>query len=88
MLYQRSLDIEQRLRLVLELISTGEYSTPRLAEKVGVSVPTVSRDVQALRERGHKIRSERQSDGWRYVVAVPQPRGDRPESHAPKRIPR
>ena len=70
MLYQRSLDIEQRLRLVLELIGTGEYSTPRLAERAGVSIPTISRDVQALRERGHEIRSEKRSDGWRYVLAI------------------
>ena len=69
MLYQRSLDIEKRLRLILELIGTGEYSTPRLAERVGVSVPTISRDVQALRERGHQIRSERHSDGWRYLLS-------------------
>lgn len=34
MLYQRSLDIEHRLQLVLELIRTGEYSTPRLAERI------------------------------------------------------
>jgi predicted DNA-binding transcriptional regulator YafY len=70
MLYQRSLDIEQRLRLVLELIGTGEYSTPGLAERAGVSIPTISRDVQALRERGHEIRSEKRSDGWRYVLAA------------------
>jgi biotin operon repressor len=69
MLYQRSLDIEHRLRLVLDLIGTGEYSTPRLAEQAGVSIPTISRDVQALRERGHEIRSEKRSDGWRYVLA-------------------
>ena len=68
MLYQRSLDIEQRLRLVLELIGTGEYSTPTLAEKAGVSIPTISRDVQALRERGHEIQSEKRSGGWRYVL--------------------
>lgn len=88
MLYQRSLDIEKRLRLIVDLIGTGEYSTPRLAEKIGVSVPTISRAVQALRERGYEIRSERHSDGWRYVLAVPQPRGDRYGSHALKRTPR
>jgi biotin operon repressor len=69
MLYQRSLDIEHRLRLVLKLIGTGKFSTPGLAEKAGVSIPTISRDVQALRERGHEIRSEKRSDGWRYVLA-------------------
>jgi len=68
MKYQRSLDIEDRLRAVLELVRTGEYSTPLLAAELGVSVPTVSRDVTALRERGHAIRSKRREDGsWRYV---------------------
>jgi biotin operon repressor len=88
MLYQRSLEIEQRLRLILELIGTGEYSTPRLAEQVGVSVPTISRDVQALRERGHEIRSERNHDGWRYVLAVPRPRSASHQSSIRKRVPK
>jgi predicted DNA-binding transcriptional regulator YafY len=69
MLYQRSLDIERRLETVLQLIRSGGYSTPRIAEQVGVSIPTVSRDVTALRERGHDIRSERKNDSWRYVLA-------------------
>ncbi len=70
MLYQRSLDIERRLQTVLKLIETGRYSTPDLAEETGVSIPTVSRVVQALRERGFDIRSERQDNGWRYVLLV------------------
>lgn len=70
MLYQRSLEIEQRLQTVLQLVETGHYSTPRLAEELGVSIPTVSRDVTALRERGYDIRSQRLSDGsWRYRLA-------------------
>ena len=43
MLYERSLEIERRLQTVLELIHTGDYSTPALAEEVGVSIPTISR---------------------------------------------
>jgi predicted DNA-binding transcriptional regulator YafY len=69
MLYQRSLDIERRLQAVLRLIRSGGYSTPMIAEQLGVSTPTVSRDVTALRERGHDIRSQRKGDGWRYVLA-------------------
>jgi DNA-binding transcriptional ArsR family regulator len=68
MLYQRSLEIERRLETALELIRSGEYSTPMLAEKLGVSIPTVSRHVTALRERGHNIRSERRERGWRFVL--------------------
>jgi biotin operon repressor len=69
MLYQRSLDIERRLETVLRLIRSGGYSTPMIAEQLGISIPTVSRDVTALRERGHDIRSERRGEGWRYVIA-------------------
>ena len=69
MLYQRSIDIERRLATVLDLIRTGGYSTPRIAKAVGVSIPTVSRDVTALRQRGHNIRAEKWSDGWRYVLS-------------------
>jgi biotin operon repressor len=68
MLYKRSLEIEQRLETVLRLIRSGLYSTPKLAERLGVSVPTVSRYVTALRERGHDIKAERQSRAWRYVL--------------------
>jgi DNA-binding transcriptional ArsR family regulator len=68
MLYQRSLEIERRLETALELIRSGEYSTPMLAEKLGVSIPTVSRHVTALRERGHNIRSERRDGGWRFIL--------------------
>lgn len=68
MRYQKSLEIEQRLDKVLKLIRRGRFSTRGLAEEVGVSIPTVSRCVQALRERGHEIRSESGEGGWRYVL--------------------
>jgi predicted DNA-binding transcriptional regulator YafY len=70
MLYQRSLDIERRLQTVLRLIRLGTFSTPMIAEQVGVSIPTVSRDVTALRERGYDIRSERKREGWRFILAL------------------
>lgn len=68
MQYERSFSIERRLHEVLELVRSGRYSTPAIAEKLGVSVPTVSRDVTALRERGHEIRSERHGESWCYVL--------------------
>jgi predicted DNA-binding transcriptional regulator YafY len=64
--YQRSLEIENRLNAVLRLIRAGSYSTPMLAEKLGVSIPTISRTVAALRERGHDIQAEQTNKGWRY----------------------
>lgn len=68
MLYKRSLEIERRLEAVLGLVRAGGYSTPMIAEELGVSVPTVSRAISALKERGHQIRSEKQSEGWSYVL--------------------
>ncbi len=66
--FERSLEIERRLDEVLRLIRTGRFSTPMLAEEVGVSIPTISRIVAALRARGHEIRAERQDGAWRYVL--------------------
>lgn len=77
MLYRRSQEIEHRLEMVLSLIRGGGHSTPRIAEKLGVSVPTVSRAVCALRDRGHQIRAEKQPGGWCYVLEKPVPRLDR-----------
>lgn len=76
MLYARSLEIEQRLNRVLRLIRTGKYSTPKLAERLDVSIPTMSRCVCALRERGHDIRAEKQPDGWRYILVPPATVGE------------
>ena len=67
--FERSLEIERRLDDVLRLIRTGRFSTPMLAEEVGVSIPTISRCVTALRERGHDIRAERREGCWRYIIA-------------------
>lgn len=68
MRFQRSLEIEQRLEKVLGLIRSGKYSTPQLAIEVGVSIPTISRCVEALRQRGYEIHSEKLSTGWHYVL--------------------
>jgi predicted DNA-binding transcriptional regulator YafY len=68
MQYQRSLEIDRRLQAILGLIRSGKYSTPMLASRLGVSVPTISRDITALRDRGHDIQSERTPQGWRYVL--------------------
>lgn len=69
MFYRRSLEIERRLEAVLGMIRRGAYSTPQIAKKLGVSIPTVSRDVTALRQRGYDIKAERGENGWRYRLA-------------------
>jgi len=68
MAFEHSVEIARRLDDVLHLIRTGRYSTPKLAEKVGVSIPTISRIVAALRERGHEIQAKRYEGSWRYVI--------------------
>ena len=72
MRYHQTIEIHQRLETVLHLIGTGRYSTPALAESVGVSIPTISRIVAALREQGHDIRAEKQADGWAYRLLAKQ----------------
>jgi len=86
--FERSFEIERRLDHVLRLIRTGRYSTPMLAEEVDVSIPTISRCVNALRERGHDIRAEKHGNGWRYIL-VRQPKdANRTESGQMARVTR
>jgi biotin operon repressor len=74
--YRRSFEIEQRLGTALRLIRAGRFSTPKLAEQLHVSIPTVSRYVMALRDRGHDIHARREGNTWRYVLI--RPSGKRP----------
>jgi biotin operon repressor len=66
--YQHSLEIHDRIEDVLRLIKKGRYSTPAIAEELGVSIPTISRIVAALRERGHDIQAMRKGSCWHYVL--------------------
>jgi biotin operon repressor len=79
--YQHSLAIHGRLQTVLDLIETGRYSTPGLAKQIGVSVPTISRIVAALREHGHDIRAEKRRSGWRYVLASKAANPQKPRAY-------
>ena len=79
MLYRRSFEIEQRLETALRLIRTGRFSTPKLAEQLKVSIPTVSRYVTALRDRGHDIHAQREGDTWRYVLIRPARKSPSPK---------
>lgn len=81
--FERSLEIENRLGQILHLIRTGSYSTPSLAAAVGTSIPTISRCVQALRERGHSIRAEKDGNGWRYVLQRTRSKKKRSRSTQP-----
>ena len=84
MQYRKSLEIETRLETVLKLIRRGRYSTRGLAEEIGVSIPTISRCVLALRERGYEIRAEMRSDGWRYFLVSRAKQGSPSPVHQEK----
>jgi len=66
MRYERALAIANRHERLLALIRTGEYSSPRLAETLGVSEPTVYRDIEFLKEQGYAIRSQKGPHHWAY----------------------
>ncbi len=83
MLYTRSLEIERRLSALLGLVGSGRHSTPSLAKALGVSVPTVSRCISALRARGHNIRAIKRSEGWAFVLDAGK--RTRSRSAAPRR---
>jgi biotin operon repressor len=70
MAFEKLLEIEQRLGQALLLIHAGCYSCPRIAEEIGVSIPTVSRTISALRSRGYSIEAKRTRDGWKYVLTA------------------
>jgi biotin operon repressor len=75
-MYRRSTEIEKRLNNMVHLIQGGNYGTPNLASALGISRPTVSRCLAALRERGYVIRSIKTSEGWIYQIASEPPLED------------
>lgn len=67
-MYRRSQEIEKRLSSLVELIRSGKYCTPALAAQLGISPPTVSRCLSALRQRGYVIRAVKKNEGWAYEI--------------------
>lgn len=68
MRYERSSAISNRHRLLLDLIQQGDHSTRSLAEELEVSEPTVSRDIEFLRDQGYEIQAIRVDRKWAYRV--------------------
>ena len=68
MRYERTIAIAKRHEALLGLIGRGRFSSPQLAAELGVSLPTVSRDIVFLREQGYGIKSVRRSSGWAYEL--------------------
>lgn len=72
MRYGRSMAIARRHDRLIELIRSGEFSSPELARKLKVSEQTIYRDIDFLKQQGYSIRSERHTDGWAYhLLAEP-----------------
>lgn len=72
MRYERALAIQGRHELLLALIRAGQFSTPVLAEKIGVSEQTIYRDIDFLKECGYSIEAKKHSKSWAYhILAEP-----------------
>lgn len=69
MRYDRSLAISKRHEELLELVKSGIYSSDTLAEKLGVSTPTIYRDIVFLKQQGYPIVSVKLSSKWAYQFA-------------------
>ena len=69
-LYEKAHKIDARLKSFLVLITAGKYSASELARKLNISVATISRDVEALRQRGYEIKSVRDKKGWHYELSA------------------
>ena len=78
MRYERTIAITRRHEALLGLIARGRYSCPQLAKELGVSLPTVSRDLVFLRDQGYAIKAVRRGSGWAYeLTGPPEPRRGR-----------
>lgn len=66
MRYARTSAIPERHRSLLGLIREANLSTRSLADRLGVSEPTVNRDIEFLREQGHQIKAVRVDRRWAY----------------------
>ncbi len=68
MRYDRAIAISKRHEDILALVRSGSYSSPALAKKLGVSEPTVYRDILFLKRQGYRIESVRLSENWAYQL--------------------
>ncbi len=66
MQYDRAVAISRRHEQLLTLVKSGSYSSKVLAEKLGVSAPTIYRDITFLKRQGYPIQSVRLSSHWAY----------------------
>jgi len=69
MRYDRAIAISKRHEELLALIRSGSYSSPLLAKQLGVSEPTVYRDILFLKRQGYSIESVRLPSNWAYQLS-------------------
>ena len=81
MRYHQTLAISERHDALLSLVHEGTFSSPGLAKKLGVSEPTIHRDILFLRSQGHRIESVRLASGWAFRLmsgdSVATPKSER-----------
>ena len=68
MRYERSRAISARHADLIELLQDGDYSSATLAAELGVSEPTIYRDIEFLRAQGIEIKAVRVGRRWAYRI--------------------
>lgn len=68
MRYERSRAISARHAELIQLVQGGDHSSATLATELGVSEPTIYRDIEFLREQGIVIKAVRVGRRWAYRV--------------------
>lgn len=58
------------LQFVLQLVSEGDSRAARLAERLGVGAPVLSRYIAELEQQGYVVRRKDPSDGRARLVAL------------------
>ena len=69
MRYDRAFAISKRHEELLALVKSGAYSSEALAGQLGVSAPTIYRDIFFLKRQGYLVESVRLSSRWVYRLA-------------------
>jgi DNA-binding MarR family transcriptional regulator len=65
------------LQFVLRFVSEGDSRASRLADRLGVSAPVLSRHISDLEEQGYVVRRKDPSDGRAQLVALTSSGADR-----------
>lgn len=69
MRYDRAIAISKRHENLLALVRSGSYSSDALAKKLGVSNPTIYRDILFLKQQGYPVVSVKLPSKWAYQLA-------------------